>query len=51
MWYQGRQYLVFRAKSHPYTYVWIFTDMHDSGKSVTWSFRRLTINPSQRAHI
>lgn len=41
MWYQGRQYLVFHAKSHPYTYVYVYADMSDARKSVSWAFRRL----------
>lgn len=40
MYYQGRMYIVFHAKSHPFTYVYIFPDMHDSGKVVAQSFRR-----------
>lgn len=40
MYYQGRMYIVFHAKSHPFTYVYIFPDMHDSGKMAAQSYRR-----------
>jgi hypothetical protein len=40
MYYQGRMYLTFHAKSHPVTYIYVFPDMHSSGKVVTFSYAR-----------
>lgn len=33
-------HIVFHAKSHPVTYVYIFPDMHTSGKMITRSYQR-----------
>lgn len=39
-YYQGRQYIVFPAKSHPVTYVYILLDLGDASRLVTQSWRR-----------
>lgn len=44
-YYQGRRYVVFHAKSHPVTYVWVFPDKVNSGKHVTFAYNRRTVTP------
>lgn len=39
-YYNGRMYLVFHSRSHPYTYVYVWPDMGNAGTLITRSYRR-----------
>jgi hypothetical protein len=40
IYYNGRMYLVFHARSHPYTYVYMWPDMSNAGRLIPFSYRR-----------